>query len=334
MTKETMRAVIGQKLGPPENYDLVEIDVPLPGPNDVQIAVQVAGMGYVDALVSRGLYQVKPTVPYCPGFEIAGTVRAVGTSVSTVSVGDRVCAPSLTGALREYTVVPETTIHLIPDRLDLRAAAGFVVNYTTAWHGLLDRGQLKAGETVLVLGAAGGVGIAAVQVARMAGARVIAGASTAAKREYAEKHGAHLSIDYTKEDWRKELKSLTEGHGIDVIFDPVAGSLLEPAFKSLAWRGRHLVVGFVGGEIPALPVNLALLKGSALIGVDYRQFGSVFEPQVANNVQQKLFAAVERGDLTPPLGATFDFQNFRDAMSFAAQRDGQGKTVVLIGSDA
>ena len=168
----------------------------------------------------------------------------------------------------------------------------------------------------------------------MAGARVIPGPSTADKREYAEKHGAHLSIDYTKEDWRKELKSLTEGHGIDVIFDPVAGSLLEPAFKSLAWRGRHLVVGFVGGEIPTLPVNLALLKGSALIGVDYRQFGSVFEPQVAKDVQQKLFGAVERGDLTPPLGATFDFQNIRDAMSFAAQRDGQGKTVVLIGSDA
>jgi NADPH2:quinone reductase len=326
-----MRAVVGEALGAPENYHLVEVPVPEPGAGQVQIAVAVAGMGYVDALVSRGLYQVKPPVPYRPGLELAGTVTAVGEGVDSFAIGDRVAASGFGGALAEFAVVPAQAAHHLPEHLDLRAAAGFVINYVTAWHGLLDRGQLQAGETVLVLGAAGGVGIAAVQVARLAGARVIAGASTAEKRAYAEAHGAHESLDYTREDWRKLLKAQTDGRGVDVIFDPVGGDLLEPAFRSLAWRGRHLVVGFTGGDIPALPVNLALLKGSALIGVDYRQFGSVFEPDAAANIRERLFEAVNRGDLTPPVGKAFAFEDFRAAMHLAGVRDGVGKTVVIIG---
>lgn len=326
----TMRAVVGRELGPPENYELIETDLPEPAEREIQIAVRVAGMGYVDALVSRGLYQVKPPVPYCPGLEIAGVVSKVGSAVESLALGDAVCASAFGGALAEYAVVPEAAVQVLPEALDLKAAAGFVVNYTTAWHGLLDRGHLQAGETVLVLGAAGGVGLAAVQVARLAGANVIAGASTAEKRTYAEQHGAHLSVDYSQENWRDDLKALTAGRGVDVVFDPVAGSLLQPAFRSLAWRGRYLVVGFAGGDIPSLPINLALLKGSALIGVDYRQFGSVFEVENALAVRDALFAAVERGDLVPPSGTEFDFEHYRDAMELAASRDGLGKTVVLV----
>lgn len=325
-----MQAVIAQELGDSSHYQMSEIDLPQPGPGMVQVRIAVSGMGYVDALVSRGLYQVKPPAPYCPGLEFAGLVSAVGTGVSGVAPGDRVSASGFGGGLAEYAVVPEAAVQKIPDSLDYQSAAGFIINYVTAWHGLLDRGSLSAGETVLVLGAAGGVGIAAVQVAKLAGARVIAGASTEAKRQFALQHGAHESLDYSKADWRKELKALTGGRGVDVVFDPVAGALLEPAFRSLAWRGRHLVVGFTGGEIPALPVNLALLKGSALVGVDYRQFGSVYEPAESARMRAALFEAVSRGDLVPPGASAFTFADFRSAMDLAASRDGIGKTVVVV----
>ncbi len=325
-----MKAVLGGELGLPENYELTTVDVPQPGPGDVQIRVGVSGMGYVDALVSRGLYQVKPDVPYCPGLEFSGTVVAVGDQVKGIVVGDKVAASAFGGGLAEYAVVPASSAICIPHSFDMLAAAGFIVNYTTAWHGLLDRGQLRSGETVLVLGAAGGTGIAAIQIARMAGARVIAGASTEEKRLYALAHGAHDSIDYMRDNWRQELKGLTAGRGVDVIFDPVGGDLLEPAFRSLAWRGRYLVIGFTGGPIPSLPVNLALLKGSALIGVDYRQFGAVFEQGAAAVIRERLFSAIERGDLVLPIGTTFEFGDFQKAMALAGSRDGLGKTIVRI----
>ncbi len=326
----SMRAVVGEALGPPDHYQLTTLPVPQPGPKDVLVQVNVAGMGYVDALVSRGLYQVKPDVPYCPGLEFAGTVVAAGDAVTDVAAGDIVAASAFGGGLAEYAVAPAAGVVKLPDGFDMRAAAGFIVNYTTAWHGLLDRGQLAAGETVLVLGAAGGTGIAAIQVARLAGARVIAGASSDAKRAYALEHGAHETLDYTQPDWRKTLKAQTGGRGVDVVFDPVGGELLEPAFRSLAWRGRYLVIGFAGGPIPALPVNLALLKGSALIGVDYRQFGSVFEATAAASIRERLFDAVARGDLAPPLGTSFSFDAYADAMTLAGARDGLGKTIVVV----
>jgi NADPH2:quinone reductase len=325
-----MRAVLGQTLGPPDSYDLETVEVPRPAPGEVQIAVQVASMGYVDALVAQGRYQVKPSVPYCPGLEFAGRVSATGREVRDLKVGDAVAASAFGGGLAEYAVVPASATYRIPEQLDMRAAAGFIVNYTTAWHGFVDRARLRAGETVLVLGAAGGTGIAAVQVARFCGARVIAGASTPDKRDFAIRHGAHEAVDYTQSDWRQQLKAMTGGSGVDVVFDPVGGVLMEPAFRSLAWRGRHLVIGFTGGPIPALPINLALLKGAALVGVDYRQFGSVYEPQAAAGVRDLLFAAVARGDLLPPVGACYALDDFRAAMSLASGREGLGKTVVQV----
>lgn len=329
-----MQAVRGESLGPPDHYELIELPVPEPGPGEIQVAVHIAGLGYVDALVSRGEYQVKPPTPYCPGMEIAGTVSALGADVKGLAVGDRVAASSFGGGLAEYAVVPAAAASRIPEQLDPKAAAGFIVNYTTAWHALIDRGALSAGETVLVLGAAGGTGIAAVQVARMAGARVIAGASTAGKRDYALNHGAHEAVDYTQSDWRNTLKAMTDGRGVDVVFDPVGGDLLEPAFRSLAWRGRHLVIGFAGGPIPALPVNLALLKGASLVGVDLRQFSSVHEAPAAAGIRARLLDAVRRGDLSPPTGESFPLSRFREALALAAARDGTGKTVVEIHGSA
>jgi NADPH2:quinone reductase len=292
----------------------------------------VTGLGYVDALVARGQYQVKPPVPYCPGMEIAGTVAALGAGVEGFDVGDLIAASTFGGGLAEFAVVPAAAACRIPEQLDPRAAAGFLVNYTTAWHALIDRAQLRPGETVLVLGAAGGTGIAAVQVARLAGARVIAGASTPEKRRFALRHGASETLDYSEPEWRTTLKAMTGGRGIDVVFDPVGGDLLEPAFRSLAWRGRHLVIGFAGGPIPALPVNLALLKGASLVGVDLRQFSSVHEARAAADVRTRLLEAVRRGDLHPAVGAAFPFDRFREAMATAASREGLGKTVVEIGT--
>ena len=327
-----MKAVVCQELGPPENYHLVDVPEPEPGPGEVQIAVRVAGMGYVDALVAAGRYQVKPPVPFCPGMEVAGTVSALGGDVDSLAIGDTVAASGFGGGLAEYAVVPAASAHRIPPQLDERAAAGFIVNYTTAWHALVDRAQLQAGETVLVLGAAGGTGIAAVQVARLAGARVIAGASSAEKRAYALAHGAHDELDYSQRDWRNALKALTGGRGVDVVFDPVGGDLLEPAFRSLAWRGRHLVIGFTAGITP-LPANLALLKGASLVGVDLRQFANVHEADAAAGMRERLFEAVRRGDLRPPAGACFPLDRFREAMNLAGRRDGLGKTVVQVAGD-
>ena len=330
--KPRMQAVIGQELGTSACFERVEVDTPQPGTGEVLLQVLVAGMGYVDALVAQGRYQVKPPVPYCPSLEFAGRVVALGADVEGLAEGDIVAAAAFGGGLAEYAVVPAKAVQVLPPELDLEAAAGFIVNYTTAWHGLLDRGHLRAGERVLVLGAAGGTGIAAIQVAKLAGAHVIAGASTPKKREYAQRHGADQVIDYDQPEWRKTLKEMTNGRGVDVVFDPVGGELLEPAFRSLAWRGRHLVIGFVGGEIPALPVNLALLKGASLVGVDYRQFSSVYEPEGAELIREQLFAAVANGELKPAVGAAFEFADFRSAMDLAASRDGVGKTVVMISS--
>ena len=329
---DKMQAVVGETLGGPDNYQLVEVERPVPGPKDVQIQVHVSGLGYVDALVAQGLYQVKPDVPYCPGLEFSGVVTEVGVEVSGFSVGDKVVASGFGGGLAEYAVVPAPMVVKLPDAFDMQVAAGFIVNYVTAWHALEDRGALQAGETVLVLGAAGGTGIAAIQVGKMLGAHIIAGASSEEKRAYALENGADAAIDYTDPDWRKHLKALNQGKGVDVVFDPVGADLLEPAFRSLAWRGRYLVIGFAGGEIPALPVNLALLKGSALIGVDYRQFGSVYEPEASLAVRDQLFEAVLGDKLVPPVGATFALNEFNAALTLAAARDGFGKTLVQITS--
>lgn len=323
-----MKAIQTADLSSIDNYVPVDMPAPQPGEGEVRIKVAACGVGFVDALVALGRYQVKPPLPHVPGSEIGGLVDALGPGVTGYATGERVLA-QVRGGFAEYAIASERAISRVPDRMSLNQAAGFRVNYGTALHGLRDRAALKAGETLLVIGAAGGVGLAAVQVGRLLGAKVIGVASTEEKRGVVAKAGAGFTLDRDVEGWRDRLKAVAP-NGIDVVFDPVCGPLLQPAFRSLGWGGRYLVIGFAGGDIPALPVNLPLLKGAALVGVDYRQFGAVFETAAAARELDELLAWVAQGKLDVPIGRTFSFGEYREALEYALSGNGTGKTILVV----
>ncbi len=264
-----MRAVCCRDYGPPECLEWVEVPEPQPGPGQVLVEVQAAGVGYVDGLLIQGRYQVKPPLPYYPGSEFAGRVLAVGDDVGTTAVGERVFGTAGSGAFGERVVVSARACRKLPEHLDIATAAGLYINYATALYGLRDLGHLQPDETVVVLGAGGGVGSAAVAMAKAMGARVIAGASSAAKLDAARAAGADLGVDYSQPDWRAALRDVLAGTPLDLVYDPVGGELSEPAFRSLSPGGRLLVVGFASGSIASLPLNLPLLKRSAVVGVDW-----------------------------------------------------------------
>lgn len=322
-----MRLVEADALGSIADYRLVERERPVAGPGEVLVRVATCGMGYVDALLATGGYQVKPPLPFTPGQEIGGVVEAVGAGVTAVAPGQRVMARGFGGGLAEYVALPAGAMVAIPEAMSLAQAAVFRLNYLTALHGLVDRGALQAGERLLVFGSAGGVGTAAVQIGRLLGAEVIAVASTSEKREHARANGAQAVLDTHAEGWRDRLKAATVGAGVDVVFDPVCGPLFEPAFRSLAWRGRHLVVGFVGGPFPRLPVNLPLMKGAALAGVDVRQFLEKEEARAEEHMA-RLLAWVGEGRLAPPVGRRYPLEDFAEAMTFALSGQGVGKVVI------
>jgi NADPH2:quinone reductase len=323
-----MKAIQTADLSSIDNYVPVDLPMPHPGEGEVRIKVAACGVGFVDALVALGRYQVKPPLPHVPGAEIGGVVDALGPGVTGYAIGERVLA-QVRGGFAEYAIASERAISRVPDRMSMNQAAGFRVNYGTALHGLRDRAALKAGETLVVIGAAGGVGLAAVQVGRLLGANVIGVASTEQKRAVVAGAGAQVTLDRDVDGWRDRLKALAP-NGIDVVFDPVSGPLLQPAFRSLGWGGRYLVIGFAGGAIPALPVNLPLLKGAALVGVDYRQFGAVFEAAAAARELDELLAWVAKGDLDVPVGRTFSFGKYREALEYALSGDGAGKTILVV----
>lgn len=325
-----MRIVRADRIDSIADYRIVDQDVPKAGDGELLLKIAVCGMGYVDALVALGKYQVKPPVPFVPGGEISGTVEAVGAGVSGFAVGDRVLAGSFGGGLAEYIALPAAAVTRIPDRMSLAQAAAFRVNYLTALHGLRDRANLAKGERLLVMGAAGGVGTAAVELGKIMGAQVVAVASTEEKRGFAKRNGADAAVDTDPDGWRERVKAAFAGSLPDVIFDPVCGPLFEPGFRSLAWRGRHLVVGFAGGPLPTLPANLTLMKGSALIGVDVRQFLQ-FEAALADRHLAQLLGWVEDGRLAPPVGRSFALDDFGSAMEFAISGQGMGKTLIRIG---
>ena len=324
-----MKFVQASSLDSIDDYRLLEGETPRPGPGEVVIRIAACGLGYVDALVALGRYQVKPPLPHTPGQEAGGVIEAVGEGVVGLANCDRVMA-SVRGGFAEFARAPAAMTTRIPDQMSFAQAAGFRINYLTALHGLRDRAALARGEWLLVFGAAGGVGSAAVQLGALLGAEVIAAASSEEKRAFATAHGAAHAIDTSQEGWRDRLKALTDGKGPDVIFDPVCGPLFEPAFRSLRWGGRHLVVGFAGGPIPALPVNLSLMKGAALIGVDVRQF-LLFEAAKAAAHLEELLSWVAEGRLAPIVGRTFALEEFAPALEFALSGQGLGKTVVEIG---
>ena len=323
-----MRAISAARLDSIADYAEIDIPAPEAGPGQVRIRVAAVGIGYVDALVALGRYQVKPPLPHIPGSEIAGTIDAIGPDVGGWQVGDRVFAMTAHG-FAEQALAPAAACRRVPDGVAFAAAAAMPLNYLTALHGLADRGRLQPGETLLVLGAAGGVGSAAIQIGKALGARVIAAASTPEKRAFARQQGADDLIDTEVEGWRDRLKALLAGAPLNVIFDPVCGPLFEPAFRSLGWGGRHLVVGFVGGPIPALPSNLTLMKGAGLIGVDVRQF-QLFERAAAAAHLDTLALWLADGRVQPAVGAVFGWADHGAALTMALTGKAMGKLVLAV----
>ena len=297
-------------------------------PGTVLIDVATAALNFPDLLILKGLYQFKPPLPAIPGMELAGTIAAVGEGVARWKVGDRVIAYAPSAAA-ERVVVPQDRLLPLPASLDFESGCGVSVTYFTTYHAFKQRAQLAAGETVLVLGAASGVGTTAVELAKQMGATVIAAASTPAKLEVARKLGADHLIDYTTEDLRERIKDITGGKGVDVVYDAVGGPYAEPAVRSLAWKGRYLVVGFAAGEIPKIPMNLLLLKGASLVGVFFGSFAER-EPQAQQQNVRELWALFEAGKLKPVVGAVHPLAEYAEAFRSMEQRRAVGKVVLRI----
>lgn len=324
-----MKAVVVEQYASIDQIALKDVPSPRIGPGQLRVRVEAAGIGFVDGLKMEGRYQTKDPLPFIPGTEFAGIVDEAPGAPGGYQPGMRVMGMTRSGALAEEIVVTPEALYPLPDGVAAEVAASFRANYLTAPYALSARASLGAGEQLLVLGAAGGTGIAAVQVGRLLGARVIAAASTPDKRAFARQHGADAVVDYTQTNWRDTLKELTEGHGADVIFDPVGGDISVQAFRSIAWRGRHLVVGFAAGAIPALPFNLPLLKGGALLGVDLAQL-PIREPEVQKRLMSELTAWLVDGQLKPVVGRIFALDDFREAFRTMQTRGALGKMVVRI----
>lgn len=322
-----MKAVLCKAFGPAETLVLEEVANLEPKKTEVVLDVHAAGVNFPDSLIIEGKYQFKPPFPFSPGGEAAGVISAVGEKVSQFKVGDRVMALTGWGSFAEQVAVPAYNVLPMPAGMDFTTAAAFSMTYGTSMHALKQRGNLQAGETLLVLGASGGVGLAAVEIGKAMGATVIAAASSAQKLEVAKAAGADHLINYSEQSLKDELKTLTKGQGVDVIYDPVGGPLFEEAFRSIAWNGRMLVIGFASGEIPALPANLPLLKGAALIGVFW---GAFAQRQPQDNVAnfQQLFAWYGEGKLKPLVSQTFPLEKAGDAIDTLAKRKAVGKVVV------
>jgi NADPH2:quinone reductase len=281
-------------------------------------------------LIIQNKYQVKPPLPFSPGSEMAGVVKAVGDGVTTVSPGDAVMAITTHGAFAEEVKTEARRLLPIPPGMAFATAAAFGLTYATSEHALCDRGALQAGETLLVLGAAGGVGLAAIEIGKILGARVIACASSDDKLAVCRAHGADDTINYAAEDLRERIKALTEGRGADVIYDPVGGSYTEPALRSIAWRGRLLVVGFAAGEIPKIPLNLTLLKGCSIVGVFWGEFARK-EPRAFADAMAKLSRWFVEGRLKPHISATLPLERAAEALTLMAERKVTGKVVLIVG---
>jgi NADPH2:quinone reductase len=322
-----MKALLCTRYGTPDDLELADIPVPEPGPGEALVRIAAAALNFFDTLIIAGKYQYKPAMPFSPAAEFAGTVQKLGPGVSGINVGDRVLGNDTHGAAREYMTIAADRLVKIPDSVDFDRAAGLCVTYGTTLHALKDRARLKPGETLAVLGASGGVGLAAVELGKLMGARVIACASTAEKIAFARRHGADDGIDYGKEDLKEALRRLTDGRGADVIYDPVGGPYSEAALRSIAWLGRFLVVGFAAGEIPKLPLNLVLLKACDVLGVFW---GSWIERDKAGhraNTEQLLTWCAE-GKLSSHVHAVYPLTDAAAALKAIAARQVMGKVIL------
>ena len=307
-----------------------ELPTPAPKAQEVLVKISAASLNFPDLLIVQNKYQMKPPLPFVPGSEYAGTVEAVGEGVTHLKVGQRVACLSGTGGFATHAIAPAALCMPLPPGFPAVDAAAFIMIYATSWHALIDRAQLKSGETVLVLGAAGGVGTAAIQIAKAAGARVIAAASTDDKCALCKSIGADATINYSQENLRDSIKTLTDGKGPDVIYDPVGGDFAEPAFRSIAWRGRYLVVGFASGPIPALPLNLTLLKGASLVGVFWGDFARR-EPKANAAMMGELAQWYAQGKVKPVIDSTMPMAELKAAYAHMGSRGVKGKLVMVNG---
>ena len=324
-----MKAIVCRQFGPPESLVLEELPSPSAGSGEVVISVKAASVNFPDVLIIQNKYQFKPPLPFSPGSELAGVVKEVGPGVTNVKPGDKVIAFTTYGAFAEEVKTEAVRLLPMPEGMSYAEAASFVLTYGTTDHALRDRALMKSGETLLVLGAAGGVGVAAIEIGKALGARVIACASSADKLAVCRQHGADETINYASEDLRERIKALTAGKGVDVIYDAVGGPYTEPAFRSIAWRGRHLVIGFAAGDIPKLPLNLTLLKGASVVGVFWGDF-TRREPLAFAESARQLARWYREGKLKPHVSATFPLADAAEAMNLLASRKAKGKVVIAI----
>jgi NADPH2:quinone reductase len=324
-----MKALLCTKIGGPDDLVLADLPDPTPGPGEVCVRVHAVSLNFFDTLIIANKYQIKPALPFSPGAECAGVVESVGAGVTGCAPGDRVMAYSRFGAAREKVVLRGEQVIRIPDGLDFDRAAGLCVTYGTSLYALDNRGSLKAGETLAVLGAAGGVGTAAVEIGKLLGARVIACASSADKVAFARERGADETIDYSKEDLKVRLRDLTRGKGVDVVYDPVGGPYSEQALRSMNWEGRFLVIGFAAGDIPRIPLNLALLRSCDIRGVAW---GAWVDRDPAGNRKsaERLLAWEAQGKLSTHIHAVYPLSEGTEALKAIARREVKGKVILRV----
>ena len=323
-----MRAVRCHELTGPKNLRVDEVPAPTAGPGEVKIDVRAAALNFPDVLLTYGKYQFKAEPPFVPGGEGAGVVSAIGPGVTDLAVGDRVAFTIMNGAFAEQVIAPAPAVVKLPGAVTFEVGAATLLTYATTLHALVDRAALKSGETLLVLGAAGGVGTAALELGKLMGARVIAAASSDDKVAYCKDRGADEGINYVREDLKDRAKVLTQGNGANVVYDPVGGAYADAALRAIAWEGRYLVVGFAAGDIPKIPLNLVLLKGCQIVGVFWGSF-AMREPQKNRANAERILAWVAEGKLRPHVDTVIKFDEARSAFERMERRDVKGKLVLV-----
>ncbi|MDZ7900651.1 MAG: NADPH:quinone oxidoreductase family protein [Arcicella sp.] len=323
-----MKAVLCKTYGPPETLVVEEVASPIGSTGKVIISVKACGVNFPDTLIIQGKYQIKPPMPFSPGGEVSGIIKEVGEGVTHLKVGDKVFSLTGFGGFAEEVEADAKTTLLMPDGMNFITASSVMYTHGTSYHALKNRANLQAGETLLVMGAAGGVGLAAVELGRIMGAKVIAAASTDEKLALCKKYGATETINYSTEDLRERIKEITGGKGVDVIYDPVGGKYTEPAFRSIAWKGRYLVIGFAAGDIPSLPLNLPLLKGASVVGVFWGAFATN-EPKESFQNFKELLGFIAEGNLKPHIHAQYTFEQASEALYEMLDRKVMGKVVIV-----
>ena len=324
-----MKALVCTRYGPPEHLEIQDLPLPKPGPREVRVRVKACSLNFPDTLIIQGLYQFKPEPPFIPGSDIAGVVSAVGNEVKHLEIGQEVFGLVAYGGFAEEVIVPANRCFPKYSGMSFEQAAAFTMTYATSFHALKDRANLQKGETLLVLGASGGVGLTAVELGKVMGARVLAAASSEEKLALCKEYGADELINYQTTDLKQTVKSLTQGKGVDVVYDPVGGSYTEPALRATAWGGRFLVVGFAAGEIPRIPLNLPLLKGCALVGVFWGDFATRSPEENGANMME-LIQLFEQGKIKPHIAESLTLEEVPDALTRMMNRQVKGKLVVSL----